>query len=241
MANVTIEDKFFSDPRVKYLSEISGDSLTATEGKVIRIYKYCIDNEQYLLTKNEINIASFNSDEKFIDNLISSQLIEVVDEENYNIKGVKKRIESKLRRRTNGSKGGKKKAENSWKPTQKDYERVVDYWNNKIAVALNKPSVQVLNDKRKRLIDRMFKIFPNQPETWKMILDEALNTPWIRGGEYTFNFESYFEKERFANLYETARARENKEVKTQNELIDEILPPMQPVMTEEELWENMND
>lgn len=241
MANISIEEKFFSDPRVAFLAALQKESLTSIEGRLIRLFKYCYDKEEHTLSRSDIHLACLVIGAEWVSNLVESQLIEEVESDVFVIKGVQKRIESRARRKVNSSKGGLNKAKNSiWSPSKVDYDRVVNYWNDKISHHLNKPKVQVISDKRKRLMDRMFNAYPNQPETWKMILDESLYTDWIKKG-YTFNFESFFEKERFNTFYESAHARNTKDVKTENELIEEIIPDMQPVIPANELWETMDD
>lgn len=42
MARINLDDEFFCDPRIEYLAQISGEPVVATDGRLARLYHYCV-------------------------------------------------------------------------------------------------------------------------------------------------------------------------------------------------------
>lgn len=260
MAKTVIEESFFSDERVEFLSKLNGEDRLLTEGRLIRLYTHCI-NELYDVFDNlTLNRVCHWVDGDISERLAKADLAEKLSDNEFRIRGTTERIDEIKKRKEWSRKGGinsqrlrrtdkkAKKPEPTPTPTSgrplsepskktsnthtpKDYQFVVDHWNDSIAPALGKPAVSIINDNRKKLMDRMFRHFPNNKEAWIKILNHATKVEWILKG-LTFKFESYFEKDRFTQFYE--EASENTDETKVNFLASQI-PDMEPVLDDEEL------
>jgi hypothetical protein len=114
MVRVNIDEEFWSDARLTSLSEMTGEKLAFTRGRIIGIWHFAYKNIDPILTKQQINTQGFwDKDElSFCDALVKCGLSEKIDTGLYKIKGVDERIQYLKKYQEQGRKGGLASAKN---------------------------------------------------------------------------------------------------------------------------------
>lgn len=108
MPRVNLEEKAWSDQRIRYLATCSGDGFLTTLGRLCGVWRECYSRSVYCLDPKQIDIAADR--QGFCALLLAADLGVLNDDGTIRIRGTKGRVEWVLEQRNKAKKGGEARA-----------------------------------------------------------------------------------------------------------------------------------
>lgn len=111
MARVSMDSSIQTDIRIKKLTKLLGISRAETYGLLYLVWHECYLKTSDLATETDIDFAA-DEREGFAQAMFSVDLLELVGEKTYRVKGTEQRYDYIVRLRNNGKKGGRPRKPN---------------------------------------------------------------------------------------------------------------------------------
>lgn len=86
------------------------------------------------------------------------------------------------------------------------YKMLIDLYNN---TCTNLKKVEVLNDKRKRAIRKLWNsLLGDNPETWQQYFEMCNSDVWLNGTKYLGNLDTILQEDKVIRMYEQGARHE---------------------------------